>query len=293
MKKLLMAALACALPQATLADETPAQPTQTIEDLFNKVLKDGLQDGTVRPAESRAPFVTGIKLQTPGQSDHRMRPVKTLLFTFKIPLFGSEKKAVPTLSEFKQGVEQTCTAQGGTLRFFKDTYTYAGSASASIRSEAIQLERNQLYGDFVCVAGDRTLYQVKVYPNNDNTDGLKWNIFAMLLDRGQFESAEKTAKANAEAAVDFISTLKPGMEAAIPASLVPERVTAEMGYADLMGLSERKYMLCALVIDVKPALVQVQVGRTTLYVSSTNVSPVKKRYTPGKYPLGSWTEWCF
>lgn len=272
------------------------QVAEPIEIAFDRWVDDGVLGGELKATRNPNPNDNIINLKAKDLEGTRVGTSKSVYFAFKWSLFSSNKQYMPAMRQVKSELDKTCSDGGGRLEFFP----FAVRHTEILKIKINDLRKESLFGDYLCSTAGSNFFQAEVYPLGDVktslVGGFEWDVYVHLVNKKQFESQEiKFAERNQAAKINQES-LQPGAYVAIQASELPDSIIKGAGVRlDDSFLSDRKYMLCGMVIDVKPALVQLQVGKDTFYVNKSKVFPFVKSVSPkaGKYTLWNWSEWCF
>jgi hypothetical protein len=121
--------------------------------------------------------------------------------------------------------------------------------------------------------------------------GWDWKFVARLLNASQLQAKERRASEYASQIQSVRTNVKPGLEVQVLATDLPEELGASLKRYAHGG----KPSVCAMVVDVKSPLVQIQVKQASLFV------PIEKLLPKGEaMPISNinWTKtgfphkWC-
>lgn len=146
-----------------------------------------------------------------------------------------------------------------------------------------------LVGDFRCIQGGETVFRVRIQGVEDDLTptlfppGWKWAVNVSVMGRDYLRSKiaqireeqglrDQAAQAYKKQAEQMRAKLASGAQVSVRSSDLPANVADEIRKR-YYGADD--HMICALVIDMKPSLAQIQVGSTLLFV------PVDKLYPAG------------
>ncbi len=284
-----------ALCAAALVVASPArsQTVEPIEQELNAFLTRGLGGTDVAVAENvRMGGVNFVRGDEPKQIYVTTR---VLGITFKLPVFGQSDQVAPVMADVSSSVERACLATGGVLE--KQPRPVA-TGDWTVQKVLKALGPAKPFGDFTCAAGDKVLFFIHVFaPATAIQSGIPgmastWSVYVNLVPRSTFERAEQLKLTANSEADQLRAALSPSQSIAVRAADLPEAVRPKIprNYADL--LADNQYRVCGMVVDVKPQLVQVQIGAQTLFVRKDQIYPFRKAIAIEGRVMSDWDNWC-
>lgn len=252
-----------------------------------------------------------VKVNVRPNATVSVASTKAIRLTYYLPMFASsgEQDYQTGLKALRDAVTQACDEQSGQV----DLTAYRGRSTAVTKLAINTLQDQKLIGDFACLTASGRTFAVSVQPvAQEVSKGLLstgWDFYvnALYLDGQRMKEAETQAKeqleqqknAEAEQAAanqKFRSSLQPGMQASVSSSEVPpDLLKALAARYRMFTPGKQTYQVCALVIDTKPSLVQVQVSDRTFYVPSTAVSPFTRALVHNdivNWATTNTNDWC-
>lgn len=172
------------------------------------------------------------------------------------------------LLNFHQIINDTCHQHGGTLNYVSQE---AGQQPPDSLANAVKDARKQkLIGIFECSYPETVLFHVELRPTSINRfvrgqRGIHWGLVALGLGPDRLSRIQANYVTRSAALAEFRENLAPGSKVSVPASSVPVDTRPN-------GTLSSSY-ICALVVDVKNGLIQVQIGSKTIFVKTDEVQP--------------------
>jgi hypothetical protein len=193
-------------------------------------------------------------------------PAEAVAISTDVGLLPDLKSVVSDLQETLDQLARACESRRGQLRF--DPLAFSGRDS-EVRRWIYRLEPQRAFGEHTCrSAEDKTLFKATVTPSEDAKSrlmqlGFTWIIRVTVLSGQQLAALDAMAEAREQRLKSFRSALATGHEVQVPPLVLGER-------HDGVDTSRP---LCALVIDVKGLLVQVQVRGGLQFVPRESAFP--------------------
>jgi hypothetical protein len=283
------------MPRGACAEEAQTRVASEIEAQFMAWEKAGaFTSGTSIVLSPRD--TVSFESDDPGNPfTDRMASIFTLTVDTQLPFIGVGERPAKDLGELLAGLQSACEKSGGTLK--RDVPEELRGSTPQINQNLAVLKKASLFGRFTCQSAqeaDRFLVEVE-YARAPKSRLLPpswdWAFVARLINARQLQAKERRASEYAAQIQVVRANVKPGLQVQVLASDLP----AELG-APLTRYAHRgKPSVCAMVVDVKPPLAQIQVTQTSLFV------PIEKLLPKGEaIPINNinWTKagfphkWC-
>lgn len=275
---------------------------EPIELAFDRWVNEGLLGGDIKASDLDNPQKNHLQLKVKGLENVRIRVFRSISFSFKGGSLLSAGEYLPAMREVKAEITKICSSGGGELIQYSFGYYPAPDVIPADRIR--ELRRESLYGDFLCSSPSGSHFQIQIYPAPKG-DGVallgnfKWNIYVHLLTKAQLSVRENKLSARkqeeeAQAAATR-EALQPGSSVAVQALDLPDSIIRSVGVKP-GWLEEKKFMLCGMVVDVKPTIVQVQIGKDTIYLAKNKIFPFVRSVSPSAQSgtdAVNWSQWCF
>jgi hypothetical protein len=209
----------------------------------------------------------------------------TMKFDTRLPFMGVGERPAQDLGELIAGIQAVCEKAGGSLK--RDVPNEVHGGSLQINQNLSVLKKASLLGRFTCEsAQEDSRFLVEVaYAGMAKPRLLPpawdWEFVVSLVSASQFQASQRRASEYAAQIQTTRANVKPGMEIQVLASDLPEELGAPLNRFVHGG----KPSVCAMVIDVKPPLAQIQVKQASLFV------PIEKLLPKGEARPISKIEW--
>lgn len=199
----------------------------------------------------------------------------------KVSLTSSSADESADLRALVRKIEKSCKSgelQRSPVEDVKHLQTYLGITQS-------QLKKAGLLGFFTCVRADGAYFKVAVrgssLPVQEVFLGAIWGADVSVLtnDVARRALAEINARRDADqqSLTEYAqetkrlrSSLTPGQTVAVRTTDISPALVAEMRQRDRVS---GDFMVCALVIEVKKALAQVQIGKEIVFVAADKLFP--------------------
>ena len=224
--------------------------------------------------------------------------VMTSIFTLKIvtrlPFMGVGERPAQDLRELVSGLQSVCEQTGGTLE--RKIPPELKGSSPQVNQNLAVLKKASLIGRFTCQSAqeaNRFMVEIDYAPAASSTlipPGWEWGFAARLINATQLQAKDRRASEYAAQIQSVRSNVKPGMETQVLASDLPE----ELG-TPLTRVHRGKLSVCAIVVDVKPPLAQIQVKQASLFVPIDKLLPKGEAKPISKlnaFSTGFPHKWC-
>ena len=283
-------------------DEITNVAKEPIELAWDRWVNEGLLGGAVRASDFDDPKTNYLRLRVKGLENVRIRVFRSASFLFKGYNVLSVDQYLPAMREVKADISKICSSGGGDL--VRYSFGYFPAPEVIPASRIAELGRESLYGDFLCSSPSGSLFQIQIYPAPKGAGmallgNFNWNIYVHLLTKAQLSIREnKLSARKQEEEAQTVATresLQPGANVAVQALDLPDSIIRSASVKP-GWLEEKKFMLCGMVIDVKPAIVQVQIGKDTIYLAKNKIFPFVRSVSPSAHTgtdAVNWSQWCF
>jgi hypothetical protein len=269
-----------------------------IISLFDTFHAKGLSGGLVFSQARKDP----ISIDLGGLTPTSIIPERAIYVTVKLGMFSNGEASTAAVSEIVAGLTRSCDEQGGQLdvKVIQEGYKYfqGGKPMVLVIQKAFtDLMNKKLIGGFTCFSEKGRIFFAAVEPRRTWEDtfippGFSWSFFVSLATRRQITDKENELSKSMDEAIQLRKSLQPGMEVAMLAAGVPPALMPKTSLAERLVMAN-PLMVCAMVVDVKPTLVQLQVETGTLFVPLSKVFPFKRKLNPaGALPASDWENWC-
>lgn len=254
-----------------------AQNSEPIQVIFENMVSKGV-DGIEVKAENVSRSIMDAPVGKGVWKSYKAD--RSIRFPFHVPLLGNNPNFLAVMRFFSDSMRDACLASGGMLNKgpASPLKNVPHDQKTAARQSIAELAKNDLYGDYTCVADGKILFFVKVVPQVDAEPtlippGFNWGVYADLLSGSQVGSAESDSG-------EFAQGIASGANVAIRASDLPVALRPRMKiYSDY--ISDNSYRVCAMVVDLKGELVQVQVGTALVFVQRSKLLPAGRPVATG------------
>ena len=290
-KTLLVGALAAFSGHLAVA-QTGIPSSGPIEQLFETWQSNGVLDGAlkVKPARLQR-FVLPMSNGDLAAIDASHAIAVPLFY----PIGGRvDVKAKPVLQDIVQKIKTACVDSGGELSV---TPGKPSPPDATLGLAKAGLLQESLYGTFVCTSAARQLFQIDIFPEDNGRSqllslGFDWHIFISLMNRQQIDKKEEVIANQRVADEQFRGALAPGGEVAVVASDVPQSLLPKLDSFQQSFLKDKQYRMCGMVVEVRNALVQVQIDQGVFFIPAAKLYPVKLKSDAKRSVPHDWSSWC-
>jgi hypothetical protein len=215
----------------------------------------------------------GFESEDPGNPfTDVLASIFTLKIVTRLPFMGVGERPAQDLRELVSGLQSVCEQTGGTLE--RKVPQEVSGSTPQVNQNLAVLKKASLIGRFTCQSpqeASRFMVEVDYAPAASSTlipPGWEWGFAARLINATQLQAKDRRASEYATQIQSIRSNVKPGMEIQVLAADLPE----ELG-APLKRVHGGKPSVCAMVIDVKPPLAQIQVKQASLFVPIDKLLP--------------------
>lgn len=189
-----------------------------------------------------------------------------------LPVTGPATTAVGDLEELRSDAEAECSRQAGNIQA-SDLDSMASSVPMVAKTIDL-LRQRHLLGRLTCTAAGKTLFQVRLLPNQGAASSLvpmgwAWGVRIDILFGQPLTELELEAQTYRANLASFREGLRTGMEVQVPAGQFPLAMRAGTPVATDADAAD----LCALVVDVKPGIATLQLRATTMSVPLVQIYP--------------------
>lgn len=286
---------AALMPTGACAEEANARVASEIEAQFMAWGKAGAFASGMPVALSTRDTV-GFESADPGNPfTDWMASILTLKFDTRLPFMGVGERPAQDLGELIAGIQAVCEKSGGALK--RDVPEEIRGGTLQVNQNLAVLKKASLLGRFTCQSpqeASRFLVEVDYAGSPESRllpPGWDWAFVARLINASQIQAKDRRASEYAAQIQSVRTNVKPGLEVQVLATDLPEELGAPLKRYARRG----KPSVCAMVVDVKPPLAQIQVKQASLFV------PIEKLLPKGEaMPISNinWTKtgfphkWC-
>lgn len=195
----------------------------------------------------------------------------------RLPVTGAAEAPPNDLRQVRKDLDEACGAASGQLS--RTDLDAAPTSSVSVVAKAIAvLMKREAFGQFDCRQADQTpIFRAVVTPAAGASStvfppGWDWHISIVLFTGEDLARLRSSAAAYAQSVERFRAAVKVGDSVQVPSTELPPAALS----AAAQRLRDRVAFTCAMVTDLKPPLLTVQVGTASLAL------PIEKSLPQGK-----------
>lgn len=194
-----------------------------------------------------------------------------------LPVTGAAEAPPNDLAQIRKDLDAACAAGSGQLS--RTDLEAVPTSSVPVVAKAIGvLVKREAFGQLDCRQADQTpIFRAVVKPAGGATStvlppGWDWHISIVLFAGEDLARLRSSAAAYAQSVERFRAAVKGGDGVQVPSTELPPAALS----AAAQRLRDRVAFTCAMVTDVKPPLLTVQVGTASLAL------PIEKSFPQGK-----------
>ena len=195
----------------------------------------------------------------------------------RLPVTGAAEAPPNDLAQARKDLDEACAAASGQL--VRTDLDALPSSSVPVVAKAIgALVKREALGQFDCRQGGQTpLFRAVVKPAGGAVStvlppGWDWHISIVLFAGEDLARLQSSAAIYAQSVERFRAAVKAGDGVQVPSTELPPAAMSPAA----QRLRDRVAFTCAMVTDVKPPLLTVQVGTSSLAL------PIEKSFPQGK-----------
>lgn len=213
-----------------------------------------------------------------------------------LPSVGTPDRPLPDMRELMADFLDACKEVDGRIEMVPSKFAYRPEFPVIDRALK-QLGQSRLMGDFYCKSQGQNVLWLQVFPSPSVKMGLipfsgyDWIIMLQLMGRDQLGAQGARYKAYVEAVEELRAQVSAGSQVQVRTTGLPSSINRNW----IKAFGDRPGSMCALVLDVKPPLAQVQIGTTSLSVPIVELFPAGKAKASsavGSADLNVPQDWC-
>lgn len=247
--------------------------------------------GLIQSWRSAGAVASGAKLETRLRETWRLTEVQPGGVVFDQPITAAAVFSLVTrlpvtdtaeappndLAQIRKDLDAACAAGSGQLS--RADLEAVPTSSVPVVAKAIGvLVKREAFGQFDCRQADQTpIFRAVIKPavgasSTALPPGWDWHISIALFAGEHLARLRSSATAYAQSVERFRAAVKGGDGVQVPSTELPPAALS----AAAQRLRDRVAFTCAMVTDVKPPLLTVQVGTASLAL------PIEKSFPQGK-----------
>lgn len=209
--------------------------------------------------------------------DQQITAAAVFSLVTRLPVTGSAEAPPNDLAQVRKDLDEACAAASGQL--VRTDLDALPSSTVPVVAKAIgALVKREALGQFDCRQGGQTpLFRAVVKPAGGAVStvlppGWDWHISIVLFAGEDLARLQSSAAIYAQSVERFRAAVKAGDGVQVPSNELPPAAMSPAA----QRLRDRVAFTCAMVTDVKPPLLTVQVGTSSLAL------PIEKSLPQGK-----------
>ena len=274
----IIAVMGLAIGAGTSA-EAPKSDTgafEAVKQVFQALAKQGVtsEDSPISVVVPDATYVGDPKASIPFVE--RVRTQGGLMVRTRLPVTGHPERPQKDVTEITERIKDACASGGGSLERRDPASEWRSPRTPIVVRGTNVLSREGLIGQLWCRAlSGASLFMVEVRPASEAwspplTLGWHWNIGFDLVSPVELEKHKANRLEYEKAVAALRANLKVGAQVQIRTSDLPDQLTSEWRERHRYSVGN----MCAMVIDVKSPIAQVQIRSTQLAVEIQNLFPL-------------------
>lgn len=260
------------------AEESPkpdAGAFEAVKQAFHALVKQGVtsEDSPISVVVPDATYVGDPKGSIPFVE--RVRTQGGLMVRTRLPVTGQPERPQKDVAEIAGRIKDACASAGGSLERYDPASEWRSPRTPIVVRGTNVLSREGLIGQLWCRApSGASLFMVEVRPASEAwspplTLGWHWNIGFNLVSPVELEKHKANRLEYENAVAALRANIKIGAQVQIRTKDLPDTLTGEWRERHRYSVGN----VCAMVIDVKSPIVQVQIRSTQLAVEIQNIFP--------------------